>query len=158
MTAPSATALPYHCVVDASVGIKLFVAEDLSDHAHALFAQLAHDPPAQLHVPDLFYIECANILWKYVRRLGYPADQARQDLRDLGALTLQRTPVTDLMSEALDLALAHGITAYDGSYVALAQRLGMPLVTADEPLTQALSGTGSDIRRLRDLPISSPPP
>jgi len=38
------------CVVDASVGIKLFVDEPLSDQAHALFAKLTEDPPAELVV------------------------------------------------------------------------------------------------------------
>jgi predicted nucleic acid-binding protein len=35
------------CVVDASVAIKLFVVESLSEHADALFAQLAQDPIAR---------------------------------------------------------------------------------------------------------------
>ncbi|HKZ84931.1 MAG TPA: type II toxin-antitoxin system VapC family toxin, partial [Anaerolineae bacterium] len=58
---------PLECVVDASVGIKLFIAEPLSNLADALFAHLAADPPGRLMVPDLFFIECANILWKHVR-------------------------------------------------------------------------------------------
>jgi predicted nucleic acid-binding protein len=82
------TATPFGCVVDASVGVKLFIAEALSDQAHALFAHLAADPPARLYVPDLFFIECANILWKSVRRLGYPASKVRKDLEKLGALSL----------------------------------------------------------------------
>jgi len=53
MTAPQ----PPDCVVDASVGIKLLLVEPLSDAAHAHFSGLAADPPAQLYVPDLFYIE-----------------------------------------------------------------------------------------------------
>jgi len=75
--------IPTRCVVDASVGIKLFVSEPLSDKAQALFNRLASDLPADLHVPDLFYIECANILWKYSRRFGrpYPRDQASQSQR-----------------------------------------------------------------------------
>ena len=55
---------PGRFVVDASVGIKLFVAEPLGEQADALFGLLAADPPAYLFVPDLFYIGCANILWK----------------------------------------------------------------------------------------------
>lgn len=39
--------MPLACVVDASVGIKLFVEEDQSEEAHALFALLASDPPAE---------------------------------------------------------------------------------------------------------------
>jgi hypothetical protein len=39
--------------------------------------RLAAGPPARFFVPDLFYVECANSLWKYVRRHGYPAETAR---------------------------------------------------------------------------------
>jgi predicted nucleic acid-binding protein len=40
------------------------------------------------------------------------------------------------------LAVAHGITAYDASYVVLAQKQSVPLITADQKLEQKLSGTG----------------
>jgi predicted nucleic acid-binding protein len=153
----SSLALPAACVVDASVGIKLFVAEDLSDQAHALFARLADDSPAQFYVPDLFYIECANILWKYVRRLGYPRDQTRQDLDDLSRLSLESIPTEELMSGALELALVHDITAYDASYVALAQRLGVPLITADDKLFRTLPPATGQILWVGDLPLPAPP-
>jgi predicted nucleic acid-binding protein len=155
MTAGAPRTFPVRWVVDASVGIKLFVAEDLSDRAHVLFAQLTTDPPAQLHVPDLFYIECANILWKYVRRFGYPANQARHDVSDLGKLALRLTATVDLRSEALESAMNHGISAYDGCYVALAERLAVPLITADERLAQTFSGASTEVLRLADW---SPPP
>ena len=74
------------CVVDASVGIKLFLAQDLSERAGALFAHLAGDPQAHLSVPDLFYIECASILWKHTRRFGYPLTQASQSMLALSQL------------------------------------------------------------------------
>jgi hypothetical protein len=44
-------------VVDASVAIKLFVVETLSEQADALSAQLAHDRPARFYVPDLLFVE-----------------------------------------------------------------------------------------------------
>ena len=47
-------------VVDASVGIKLFVEEEFSEKVQALFDLLAKNPPTKLFVPDLFYVECAN--------------------------------------------------------------------------------------------------
>ena len=80
-----------NCMVDASVGIKLFVVEPLSDEAHALFLRLSSDPPARFHVPDLFYIECANIFWRYVRRLGLSQDDARLMVEQLGQLALLAT-------------------------------------------------------------------
>jgi predicted nucleic acid-binding protein len=45
------------CVLDASVGIKLFVEEEFSDKVQRLFAKLAKDPRTEIHVPDLFYTD-----------------------------------------------------------------------------------------------------
>ena len=103
---------PFHCVVDASVAVKLYLAEPLAPNAAALFGLLT-DPANVFHVPDLFYAECANILWKYVQRHLATAAQASGYLTSLKALPLQRTPTFDLVDDALTLALAQGITAYD---------------------------------------------
>jgi predicted nucleic acid-binding protein len=140
------------CVVDASVGIKLFLVEPLAGRADLLFASLTVTPPARLYVPDLFYVECTNILWKYVRRFGYSPKAARQDVADLVRLSLQVASTADLAEDALALALDHGITAYDAAYVSLAQKLSLPLVTADEALVRRLDGTGLDVRLLGDWP------
>jgi predicted nucleic acid-binding protein len=142
------TAAALDCVVDASVGIKLFVAEPLSDEAHALFSHLADDPPARLHVPDLFYIECTNILWKYVRRLGLASEDARLYVEQLGQLALRSRPTAELAADALEIALAYDISAYDAAYVALSARLGLPLITADERLARALVVKPFDVRSL----------
>jgi predicted nucleic acid-binding protein len=128
----------FDAVVDASVGIKLFLDEPLSEEAHRLFAGLVADPPQRLYVPDLFYIECANILWKHVERAGLSAGAATAFMADLGSLALQGTPTAALAEDALEIALAHHITAYDAAYVALAARLDLPLVTADARLAAAL--------------------
>jgi predicted nucleic acid-binding protein len=140
-------------VVDASVGIKLFVVEDGSDLASKLFAQLTADPPAQFYVPDLFYVECTNILWKYVWRFDYPAENARQDVIDLRALALITVSTADLIEPALDLALKYEITAYDACYVALAERLALPLVTADATLARKLAGSSITVYELDDIEI-----
>ena len=131
----------YRFVVDASVGIKLFVEEQDSERVSALFSQLAADPPAQLYVPDLLYIECANILLKYVRRFGRSLEDSHADLEDLGRLSLKVTPTSVLMADALLLAAEQNLTAYDACYAVLAQRLGIPLVTADELLSKAFDNS-----------------
>jgi predicted nucleic acid-binding protein len=138
--------------VDASVGVKLFVAEALSARADRLFAQLAADPPARLYVPDLFFIECTNILWKYVRRFGYHRSSALRDVRDLSSLPLKAIPTARLAPPALELAIAHGASAYDAAYVALGQGVSLPVVTADEALVRRFGGTGLDVRHLADWP------
>jgi predicted nucleic acid-binding protein len=146
-----------YCVVDASIGIKLFLVERLSEQADALFDHLTDALPASLYVPDLFYIECANILWKYVRGFGYPPEAARQDVADLARLPVRPVSTAALVEPALSLAIRWGITAYGAAYVALAERLSLPLVTADGALARKLAGTGADVRFIGDRPGSAPP-
>jgi predicted nucleic acid-binding protein len=100
-----------------------------------------------------FFIECTNILWKYVRRFDYPADKASKNLMNLEKLALQRIPTSDLMVGALDIAVSYTISAYDACYVAHAQRLNVPLVTADEKLINTLANSTYTVRWLGDFPI-----
>ena len=126
------------CVLDASVGIKLFIEEEFSDKVQNLFSKLAEDPQAEIHVPDLFYIECANILLKYTRRYKRPLEDSLADLEDLNKLALKSTSTAGLIEDALLLANEKNLTAYDACYAVLAQKLGLPLITADVPLARAV--------------------
>ncbi|HJT77533.1 MAG TPA: type II toxin-antitoxin system VapC family toxin [Gemmataceae bacterium] len=150
-------ALPVACVVDASVGIKLVINEALSGEAHALFAHLARDPAARFSVPDLFDLECANVLWKQVQRAGYPLADAQLNLATLTALALQRLPVTALATDSLAIAANYRISAYDASYVAASQRQGVPLITADARLVTRMAGTPYTVLFLGSLTIPPPP-
>ena len=125
-------------VVDASVGIKLFINETDSDKVQTLFSKLNDDPPAVFYVPDLFYIECANILVKTMRRYGRCLEDSKADLADLQFLGFKSTPTVELMEEALNLAVEKGLTAYDACYAVLARRLEIPLVTADLQLVRSI--------------------
>lgn len=51
----------------------------------------------------------------------------------------------DLMEEAVSIALAYGISAYDASYVALSQQVSATLVTLDRRLVNALANTAYDV-------------
>ncbi|MBI5823506.1 MAG: type II toxin-antitoxin system VapC family toxin [Chloroflexi bacterium] len=132
------TEVVLRCVMDASVGIKLFIEEEFSDKVQRLFARLTEDPQAEIHVPDLFYIECANILLKYTRRFDRPLEDSLADIKDLGELALKTTSTLELIEDALQLASEKKLTAYDACYAVLAQKLGLPLITADAPLAKAV--------------------
>ncbi|MHB9023142.1 MAG: type II toxin-antitoxin system VapC family toxin [Armatimonadota bacterium] len=123
-------------MVDASVGIKLFLDEEYAEEVEALFAS-----EAILLVPDLFHIECTNILWKRVSRGLYPLQSARENIADLYAMNLPTTPTAGLMARALELASQYKITAYDACYLALAELHSVPLLTEDTPLRNALVGS-----------------
>jgi predicted nucleic acid-binding protein len=137
-------------VLDASVGIKLFIDEAGAEQANHIFQRLAASPPANLYVPDLFFAECANVLWKYVRQYRYAAEAARQNLIDLQALALQAVPTSSLVDRALSLALEYDVTVYDACYLALAQLAGVPLVTADSALVNKMRGAEVEVRALSE--------
>ena len=89
--------------------------------------------------------------FKYIRRFDYPADNARQDVRDLRALNLNTVSTADLLEPALELALAYDVTACDATYAALARQLDLPLVTADETLQRKLTGSNITVLTLANL-------
>lgn len=126
------------CVLDASVGIKLFVEEEFSDKVQRLFAKLAEDSGTEFHVPDLFYIECANILIKYTRRFNRPLEDTLADIRDLNKLDLKVASTAELIEDAVGLANEKNLTAYDACYAVLAKKLELPLITADAPMANAV--------------------
>jgi predicted nucleic acid-binding protein len=130
--------IPNRFVLDASVGIKLFVEEEFSECALKLINQVSDDSQAAIHVPDLFYIECANILLKYTRRFNRPFEDSLADIRDLGDLALKNTPTSQLALDALQLASEKNLTSYDACYAVLARKMEIPLITADARLSKSI--------------------
>jgi predicted nucleic acid-binding protein len=139
------------CVVDASVVIKFYLAEQDSDLAAELLEGGAGTVAAERTAPDLLYLECGNILWQRVRRRALAAPDARAKPTELLALDLTIWDANGLVERALDLALLHDVSVYDGSYLALAELLDIPLVTADEALERKAAGAGVEIVLLSSL-------
>ncbi len=145
---------PFRAVVDASVAVKIFVPEALSAEAQTVFARFASENGAELIVPDLFFIECANVFWKWMQRSAYPARAAQEHLHDLTGLGLTAIPTQVLADDALDIALKHRITAYDACYVAAASQLQLPLITADEKLAMKLAKSAFEVQWLGDTQVA----
>jgi len=139
------------CIIDASVGVKTIMREQWTENAEALLAGLRQDRPALVLVPDLFYAECGNVVWKRSRRYGFATTIASQGLWDLVLLPLARVPTQLLLPNAMKWALERDITVYDATYVALAELAELPLVTADERLVRKLEGSGIDVVPLADI-------
>lgn len=99
----------FRCVIDTSVCIKHFIPDPLSPKVDQLFAQ-ASNPESQLFVPDLFYVESANALLKYVRAKLYPTEKVMVDLATLKGLQLRIVSTADLMEDAVSIAVTHGIS------------------------------------------------
>jgi predicted nucleic acid-binding protein len=86
----------------------------------------------QLAAPELFDIEAAHVLRKLERRGVLSERDATDALTDIGNAPIARAPHVPLMQRAWELR--HCISAYDAAYIALAEHLGVPLVTCDAKL------------------------
>ncbi|MEA5503242.1 type II toxin-antitoxin system VapC family toxin [Halotia wernerae UHCC 0503] len=145
--------IPLRCVVDASVGIKQFIPDEpLMAKVDQLFAHLAN-PQTAIFVPDLFYIECGNIIWKYVRARLYAVADVPADLATLKSFPLRVVSTADLMADAVTIALNYNISAYDASYVALSQQTSATLLTLDSKLIRALSTSSYDVCLFNEFEI-----
>jgi len=140
------------CVVDTNICIKQFIADPLTPKVNLLFDHLAN-PETEIFVPDLFYIECANSFWKYVRAGMYTVSEVQLDLSTLKTFPLRVVSTASLMEDAVSIALAHGISAYDASYVALSQQVNAPLLTLDAKLVRALGTTSYDVYSFNDFEV-----
>jgi predicted nucleic acid-binding protein len=139
--------IPPALVVDASVGIKWVVEESNSDLARSLAR-------AKLEAPDLFLIECANILWKKVRAGDLTARAARASLQVVLDAPVTIMPSRELLADAIELSIRLQHPVYDCVYIALAVRRQAPLVTADEKLAMVVRRTrklSGQLILLRDL-------
>ena len=128
------------CVVDANVAAKWLLpaaGEGLLDQANRLVA-LHVRRELQLLAPDLIEAEIGNVLWKAVRRNRISQPEAENSLRRFTALAIQIVPTSNLLGQALQIALACNRSVYDSLYVALALATKTELITADERLVNAL--------------------
>ncbi|HEY1464541.1 MAG TPA: type II toxin-antitoxin system VapC family toxin [Terriglobales bacterium] len=127
--------------MDASVAAKWCLSpqwENYSAQAVELLASVTSGN-TQVFVPDLFFAEMGNILWKAVRKQKISSNGAFAALHLLRELDLFVFPTADLTAQALEIALQHNRTVYDCLYVALAVRSSTDFITADEKLANALA-------------------
>jgi predicted nucleic acid-binding protein len=131
------------CVVDASAILPVVDLERCSSRAEEWLATAREHPEESITV-DLLDVECANALWKRVHRELWSPQRAEQALAQILDLPFRRVPLRTVVSDALAIALTHGLTAYDGCYVALSRVSGMPLVTADRRMARVARAMGCD--------------
>ena len=128
-------------VIDASVAAKWVLpasGETLAEEALGLLKGYAAGE-LRFIVPDLFWAELGNILWKAVRgdRIrGASAESFLTAMRDRSFPTVSSHA---LLAEAFTIATAFERTVYDALYVALAVHSKSQLITADERLANALA-------------------
>jgi predicted nucleic acid-binding protein len=118
-------------VVDASVVIEVLLRTPRARAIEArLFAGLA-----AWHAPHLLDVEVAQVLRRFVARGRVSPARGAAALRLLDLFPLTRHPHQPLLARIWKLRPK--LSAYDATYVALAEAVGGTLLTADERLARA---------------------
>lgn len=122
-------------MLDASVLIRSAVA---NEPAARDWVRAVEAGDVEGHVPDLAYAEIVSGLSLYVRSDLLSPKLAAEIVDQVVKLPLFAHSHARLARASLTLALEHRLSAYDASYLALAQSLDAPLVTADRRLAAAV--------------------
>jgi predicted nucleic acid-binding protein len=137
-------------VLDSCVAVKWFLAEP--DSAKAI--QILDESDQQIHellAPDVFPVEIAHALSRAERRGLIQPPAGSLHLSDLFASLPALHPSLVLLPRAYEISSQARIGVYDCLYVALAEREGCALLTADERLARALGSVHSFITLLDSI-------
>ena len=118
-------------VVDASVVVEMLLRT--ADAEMVEERVLGSGEP--LHAPHLLDVEVAQVLRRYARGGEISEHRGRVMLGLLGEMPLTRHAHVPLAERVW--ALREKLTAYDATYVALAESLGATLVTRDKTMARA---------------------
>ena len=123
-------------VVDASIAVKWLVEEENSEAADNIL-----DGRHELHAPRLMVSEVGNTLWRKAKMGEIERSLAGALAAAIPEMGVHWSDDEAISADAVRLAVALDRSVYDCVYLALANRIGATLVTADERFANALAGT-----------------
>ncbi len=118
-------------VIDASALLEVLLRTPVGN---AVEAKLVKDGD-ELHAPHLLDVEIAHALRRYTLSRTLGADRCQLALLALSDFPLYRHPHEHLLSRIWELR--NNLSAYDATYVALAETLLTPLLTHDQRLANS---------------------
>ena len=127
-------------VVDASVAVEYLLKTPLG------LAVAGTLEDAALAAPELLDVEVVHVLRGAVLRGRLDEARALMAIDDLALWPVERLPHLEFARSAWQHR--HNVSAYDAFYVAAADALALPLLTADGRLSRA-SGLGVAVQHVR---------
>ena len=133
---------PAGWVIDASVTMPWFFADEATPFTEGLLDTIGAQV---LWAPALWVLECTNVLQSAQRRRRIDANRRAEIASELSVLPVRIDPqIPDFVS--LDrLAAAHSLSAYDATYLELALRRSLVLVSLDARLIAAAGALGHPV-------------
>jgi predicted nucleic acid-binding protein len=128
-------------VIDSSVALSWCFEDEPSSERDALFERVRYDGAI---VPALWHLELGNVLLQAEKRGRISAGDVALRLELIGELpiSVDRETTSRAWREILTLARAERLTTYDATYLELALRRGLPLLTKDRDLASAARRLG----------------
>lgn len=118
-------------VVDASAVLELL----LGNERGRVVADHVTGPDADAHAPALLDLEVVQVLHRYVREMAITVERGRETVELARILGIRRHQHVPLLRRVWEFR--NTLNAYDAAYVALAEGLQCPLLTADRKLAAA---------------------
>ena len=116
-------------ILDTSVIVKWFIAEENSDQALRILQEIKNQK-LKLIAPKIIILEVVNALF-----LGnnYPQEGILKALQDIEGLNPEWVNIGSLSNEVIVITtIQTKIAAYDAFFLALAETRKIPLITADK--------------------------
>jgi predicted nucleic acid-binding protein len=134
-------------VVDNSVAMRWLFADGSEAGRQYANEVAALVETAEVHVPTLFVTEAANVISRALKAGVITAQESQSRFDLLNAMQANIDPIQSTHS-TMTLAIQAfelGLSAYDASYLLLAQKLGCQLATLDKDLRRAAKNYGVEI-------------
>jgi len=140
-------------VLDASVALR-WILEDEADREGALRIRAALEEGRLLaDAPPTFLPEVAGALTRAVRAGRMTAAAAFASLDGLSRVGVDTPELHAFVQDSMRIAMRTGIQVQDATYIRTAQRLGVPLVSADRAQLAAAAAVA-----VVAVPLASVPP
>jgi predicted nucleic acid-binding protein len=129
--------LPESVLLDSSVVLKWFRKDEIWREAALKLREAYLNGQMVIFVPDLLIYEIANVLRYKPDLTQLQVQEALTSLYDMKISIVEISQA--VIMEAIQLAYFHAITVYDATFIATANYLKVPFITADDKLIQDLS-------------------
>ena len=127
-------------VIDASAGIEIVLERSKS----SVFNQKILSA-RKVITSDLYKIEVANVIWKYVKANLLDKNKANKTLELTQGLVDEFINISENNEEAMNESIRTGHSTYDLLYFTLARRYGASLMTLDAKLKELAENSGIDV-------------
>jgi len=129
-------------VIDCSIAIAFFFKDERTEKIDKLFESIKKSNDIEIFVPSIFYSEFLNVMLIGERRKRTNYETIKKSLKIIKEFNLVQENFEGYELKVLDLAKKYDLSIYDASYLELAVRKNIPLISQDKKLIKATKKCG----------------